>query len=101
MSDTSRINRSFFEHLISHRSFLSSLQVNKVELDANKILVNKKMPQGDNLSKEEQQELELFPWTAEACKERMDKINQYVKDVSSHFNTPSTQTRASSGLHDL
>ena len=36
--------------------------MNKVELKAEDIRVNDDKPSGDNLTKEQIQELELFPW---------------------------------------
>ena len=53
---------------------------------------------GENLSKDDQQALELFPWTAQECKERMEEINGYIKDVS--FTHP-PHARTSCGLPDL
>lgn len=63
-------------------NFLSPIQVNKVQLEAEHILVNTKKPEGDNLTKEEQWELKDLPWTAEKCKDHMLLVNQHIKDVS-------------------
>ena len=54
--------------------------MNKVELDASKIKVNTEKPEGDD--KETQCFIEMMPWDAESCKERMVQINKDIKDVS-------------------
>lgn len=41
---------------------VNAMFVNKVELKAEDIRVNDDKPSGDNLTKEQIQELELFPW---------------------------------------
>ena len=43
---------------------------------------SKKQPNEAELTEEEKAENALFPWSPEGCKERMELINQYVKDVS-------------------
>jgi len=66
-------------------NFLSPIQVNKVQLEAEHILVNTKKPEGDNLTKEEQWELKDLPWTAEKCKDHMLLVNQHIKDGAITF----------------
>jgi K(+)-stimulated pyrophosphate-energized sodium pump len=64
---------------------VNAMFVNKVELHADNIKVNTEKPMGENLSKDDQQALELFPWTAQECKERMEEINGYIKDGAITF----------------
>jgi hypothetical protein len=55
-------------------------QVNKVELNAEHIKVNKNKPEAD--TKENQQFIEMMPWDQQGCKERMEEINGHIKAVS-------------------
>ena len=60
------------------------MQVNKVELDVNKIKVNEVRKDETDKEKglENKQFNEMMPFDAQGCLERMEKINQDVKDVS-------------------
>ena len=68
---------------------------------------SKKQPDETELTEEEKAENALFPWSPEGCKERMELINQYVKDVSSvtqvcRANTPfSGETQSQSESQSL
>ena len=62
----------------------SLLQVNKVELQADKIQVKDKETGSKGM---DEAEIELFPWTKEACKSHMEIINQHVKDVSLPYSS--------------
>lgn len=58
-------------------------------LDANNIKVNSEKPESDDPEKEKenQQFIEMMPWTQEDCKTRMEEINKAVKDVSDATET--------------
>ena len=61
------------------------MQVNKVEIEAENIRVKDKETDSKGM---DEAEIELFPWTKEACKVHMETINQHVKDVSSLYLPP-------------
>lgn len=68
------------------------VQVNKVELDATNIKVKNKETDTKGMK---QAEIDLFPWTREECKERMETINKYIKEVSLSFQHPVSQIQFS------
>ena len=58
------------------------MQVNKVELQAENIQVKDRETDAKDM---DEVEVELFPWSKEACKTHMETINQHVKDVSPSY----------------
>lgn len=53
------------------------MQVRKVELEAANV-----KPNTHEKDKEDQEYAEMMPWDSQGCLERMEHINQLVKDVS-------------------
>ena len=61
-----------------------SVQVRKVELEAANV-----KPNTHEKDKEDREYAEMMPWDSQGCLERMEHINQLVKDVS-HFPPKNT-----------
>ena len=61
----------------------SLLQVNQVELNEADIQVKDKETGSLNMDEEE---IALFPWTQEKCKEHMEIINDHIKKVSPSYS---------------
>jgi len=63
------------------------VQVRKVELEAANV-----KPNTHEKDKEDQEYAEMMPWDSQGCLERMEHINQLVKDVSHFTQSPKKNT---------
>jgi len=61
---------------------INAMFVNKVELQAENIRVKDRETDAKGM---DEVEIELFPWSKEACKTHMETINQHVKDGAITF----------------